>query len=261
VVLLAGFGIAFWGSAPALCLYFTSYEYSRQWMRQHVPVIQRNPFFADFCGGLVAEIFSCVVWVPIDVVKERLQVQSNMSVLDVKYTGNMHALRTILATEGLRGIYRGYGATVASFGPFSAFYLMIYQQLKDLGLRVRGQLSPQKRHTATEVELPFAYNLFNGAAAGGLAAVITNPLDMAKLRLQVQRRRLAAGASPTSSGGFGFNYRNVVDGVTSIARHEGPAALFRGVSARILFQMPSAAITMSLYEECRKFFDHLLRTS
>lgn len=30
------------------------------------------------------------------------------------------------------GLYRAYGATVGSFGPFSAFYFMFYEYLKGL---------------------------------------------------------------------------------------------------------------------------------
>jgi len=36
------------------------------------------------------------------------------------------ALRMILRTEGRRGIYKGYAATLASFGPFSALYFVFY---------------------------------------------------------------------------------------------------------------------------------------
>jgi len=35
-----------------------------------------------------------------------------------------------MRTEGLRGIYKAYAATVLSFGPFSALYFMFYEKLK-----------------------------------------------------------------------------------------------------------------------------------
>jgi hypothetical protein len=37
-----------------------------------------------------------------------------------------------MKTEGAGGLYRAYGATVASFGPFSAFYFMFYEQFKGM---------------------------------------------------------------------------------------------------------------------------------
>lgn len=40
------------------------------------------------------------------------------------------AIQKILKSEGVVGLYRAYGATVASYGPFSAFYFMFYEKLK-----------------------------------------------------------------------------------------------------------------------------------
>jgi len=42
----------------------------------------------------------------------------------------MDAIYTIRKTEGITGLYRAYGATVASFGPFSALYFLFYEKLK-----------------------------------------------------------------------------------------------------------------------------------
>ena len=78
---------------------------------------------------------SCVVFVPVDVVKERLQVQRSSHVVGslqatgTPYKGSLHALRTIFVEEGIRGVYKGYGATLMSFGPFSALYFLFYEQV------------------------------------------------------------------------------------------------------------------------------------
>lgn len=80
-------------------------------------------------------------------------------------------------------------------------------------------------------------------AAGASAALITNPLDMARLRMQVQRAGKAGGGKVTE-----FYYKNMFHGVYRIATEEGIKALFNGAFARILFQIPMVAITMSLLE-------------
>ena len=95
------------------------------------------------------------MFVPVDVVKERLQVstfspgtkfghihsiQGNISdnadrlFRPRPYRGSLHALVTIFNEEGLRGIYKGYGATVFSYGPFSALYFFFYEQVSQLKL-------------------------------------------------------------------------------------------------------------------------------
>jgi hypothetical protein len=44
----------------------------------------------------------------------------------------MDAIKQIKATEGARGLYRAYFATVMSFGPFSALYFLFYEKAKGL---------------------------------------------------------------------------------------------------------------------------------
>lgn len=78
---------------------------------------------------MFAEAVACSIFVPVDVVKERRQVQANLGTF--KYKNDLDAIRQIIRTEGTRGIYRAYGATVMSFGPFSALYFLFYEMLKE----------------------------------------------------------------------------------------------------------------------------------
>lgn len=84
---------------------------------------------------MAAEALSCVLWVPIDVIKERMQVQVQSSTASgaarkVYYRNTVDAVQTIARTERLGGLYKGYVATLLSFGPFSALYFMFYEKTK-----------------------------------------------------------------------------------------------------------------------------------
>jgi len=248
--LYAGLPIAFFGSAPAACLYLTSYEVSKRWLNGVAGDSVWQPAL-HFASGLLAETVSCVLWVPIDIVKERMQVQSVLPARSpLHYNSTMHAITTIARTEGLRGIYRGYGATLASFGPYSAFYLSIYEQLKD----VQASL-----YNVPPSSLPFHSFLLAGAIAGGAAAFITNPLDMAKLRLQVQRaqRQSRQAASSGGTGGVGsgleFGYKNMVDGMRKVVAEGGWKGLWKGVGARVLFFMPSSALNIAIFDTVKSY--------
>lgn len=227
--LYAGFPVVCLGSAPANCLYFTSYEWSKGRLEE---LEWLNPTAAHLCAGFAAEAFSCVLWVPIDVSKERMQVQS-VSAQPTRYHSSWHCLRQIAQEEGIRGVYRGYGATLASFGPFSAIYLASYEQYKKRAIARWGK-GPNK-------DLPFPAYVAGGALAGAFASFLTTPLDMAKLRLQVQR----------SGSGFHFHYANILHGMRDIWHTEGARGLFKGVGARMLFQAPLTAITMSTFESVK----------
>ena len=256
-----GFPAAFIGSAPASCLYFTTYESVREAVPRAFPAAAFFPAAVHLFSGLAAEAASCILWVPIDVVKERMQVQNATGA--VYYSNTRDAIRQIMRREGLIGLYRGYGATIASFGPFSALYFAFYERLKAEVLERKGFTTSQS--------LPLPWQIATASTAGAAASFLTNPLDIVKLRLQVQRgmAAAAAGAAATAvhvgndsaaaaSLAPPFQYRNLLHGLRSIVHTEGWRALFRGAGARMAFHAPSTAITMTLFENCRDAYRSLL---
>lgn len=86
------------------------------------------PSMIHLSGGIFAEIIACIIYVPVDVTKERLQI-STLSSKKV-YKNSLDCFKNILANEGLMGIYKGYFGTVLSFGPFSGLYFLGYEFLK-----------------------------------------------------------------------------------------------------------------------------------
>eukprot|EP00475_Leptophrys_vorax_P022000 TRINITY_DN29913_c0_g1_i3.p3 TRINITY_DN29913_c0_g1~~TRINITY_DN29913_c0_g1_i3.p3 ORF type:complete len:151 (+),score=46.58 TRINITY_DN29913_c0_g1_i3:681-1133(+) len=145
-----------------------------------------------------------------------------------------------------------------SFGPYSAFYLMFYEQLIGLHLNYyQSQSSETKK--LQKGDLPTSSFMVSGALAGAIASFLTNPLDMAKLRIQVERAKAAAaaaspGASASAAGEGVFNYPNIFKGVSLIHQNEGWKGLFKGVGARIAFASPAAALTLTFYEEFKQFY-------
>ena len=95
-------------------------------------------------SGLFAEALSCFIFVPADVVKERLQVQHSKKYELTQYKNSFHSITTILKQEGVSGIYKGYGATLLSFGPFSALYFVFYEKMKLLSWRILDAQSRKK---------------------------------------------------------------------------------------------------------------------
>ncbi|CEM08951.1 unnamed protein product [Vitrella brassicaformis CCMP3155] len=285
--LYRGFGVTGFGSIPATCLYFTSYEYFKGKLQESLYMVKDMPpdskahILTDFIAGFLAEVVSCILWVPIDVSKEQLQTQYELRA--TQHRGSFDAVRNIMK-EGLPQLYRGYYATLLSFGPFSAFYFMFYEQFKagaqsaytymsppdfqplrpaameyarddDAGSDGRGARATNRASSpmesdpdAADVSLPFHWLLAVGAAAGSAAAFVTNPLDLVKLRLQVQRtaKRSQTGMSTP------FQYRGFWQGLRGVFEVEGVRGLFRGSVARILFHAPNYALTITLMEKLKE---------
>lgn len=91
----------------------------------------------------------------------------------------------ILKTEGIRGLYRAYWATVASFGPFSALYFMFYETLKGFFIAndAHSYLQRSQDEGKKTKEVTGFQSMLCSMGAGSLASLVTNPLDMAKLRM------------------------------------------------------------------------------
>lgn len=295
--LYRGVGIAAVGSAPGVALYLTTYNWCNDGWQQ-LGKLESPPStglsslsyaaaatpsaIRYFACGLLAEAVSCLVWVPIDVVKERLQSQPP-SLLH-RYRSSADGIGRILHSEGWRGLYKGYGSTLASFGPFSAVYFVFYEAFSH---QLRYRLTPSSSsmpsssttqplaEAGTAIQLSatssFLVALIAGAGGNVVASLCTNPLELVKTRLQVQRAVLSyqhhstrSTQSSCSSGAatmtastprlFHFDYRNLMDGLSTVAKTEGVLALWKGVGSRIAFTAPNAALTMGLFEYLRSTF-------
>ena len=81
-----------------------------------------------FTCGMIAELVSCIFWVPVDILKERLQVQDILKTY--KYKNTFDAIRQIFQKEGFFALYKAYGATVLSFGPYTGISMALYDKFK-----------------------------------------------------------------------------------------------------------------------------------
>jgi hypothetical protein len=241
--LYKGLPVAVIGSLPASVLYFGTYE----WCKKHLlNNLKSSEFLMYFIGGMVAEAVSCIIYVPVDIIKERRQVQSTLKTYE--YKGDIDALFTIIKQEKIRGLYRAYGATIMSFGPLSAFYFMFYEYFKGLFVRNDAKVYLQriKKENLEELknhklDISFSESLVCAGIASCLSTVLTNPLDLVKLRMQVQR----ASGDYTSDKAV---YRNMLQGLFVITKNEGIKGLYRGSVARALYNTPTGAISMTLLE-------------
>jgi hypothetical protein len=190
------------------------------------------------------EAVACVVYVPVDVIKERLQVQGK-DANDIRYKGGADALVKIWHSEGVHGIYRGYGATLMSFGPFSALYFVFYERFKSWSEDLTGSAT---------LSLPWL--IVSSASAGALASFLTSPLDMAKLRLQVERGRNQSTPSTV------IPYRGIVDCLQQAYTRGGIRnGLFRGAGARVLHFVPATSkwVIAGVFLLCFFEFARLIR--
>lgn len=174
----------------------------------------------------VAEVASCGVRVPYEVIKMRSQTMAGKEVMS-----NMVILRQTIAKEGLFGLYRGFSSTVIRDLPFSALQYPIWERLK---------LNHLKRHKKPASASQSAYY---GSIAGAIAAFLTTPLDVAKTRIM-----LAEKSDSLASGKVSLALKEVY-------AERGTRGLFAGVLPRCLWISVGAAIFLGSYEKALKMLN------
>lgn len=163
-------------SVPSHAAYFSAYEAGKVAFGANAP--GHHPLAAA-ASGAVATLLHDSVITPMDVVKQRLQLGY--------YNGVGHCLRTILAEEGLRGLYRSYPTTVLMNIPYASVVVSANESIKKL-------LAP------ADGSRPGLWSyMLAGAGAGALGAAATCPLDVIKTRLQTAA--LAGRVPPAGLGG------------------------------------------------------------
>ncbi|KAI6093579.1 mitochondrial carrier [Hypoxylon rubiginosum] len=173
--LYGGWLPAMMGSFPGTVLFFGTYE----WSKRHMLDYGIQPHIAYLTAGFFGDLAASVVYVPSEVLKTRLQLQGRFNNPYFKsgynYRGTFDAVKTIVRTEGFPELFSGYKATLYRDLPFSALQFMFYEQFQSWAREYK-----KSREIGVQLEL------LTGAAGGGLAGVITCPLDVVKTRLQTQ---------------------------------------------------------------------------
>jgi solute carrier family 25 uncoupling protein 8/9 len=94
--------------------------------------------------------------------------------------------------------------------------------------------------------LPLWVQMITGGIAGSVAEIFTIPLDTAKVRLQIQGTNLKPGDT--------IKYKGLIGTALTIAREEGPASLYKGLSAGLQRQMVFASIRIGAYDSVKQLF-------
>lgn len=135
--------------------------------------------------------------------------------------GFLDTCRSIWSKQGLRGFYRGYLPSVATYAPSSSIWWGCYGLLFPMYAHVFGT-SPKEQ---SKVILAQA---LAGGTAGVIAAAVTNPMDVIRTRIQVSA---------------GHDIWPVVQELK-----QERFGLLKGMSARMLAMGQSGVLVISTYE-------------
>lgn len=136
--------------------------------------------------GCVAGACQSIICSPMELIKLRLQVQTNPTgMFQWTATGNngrvysspWDAIRKILKQDRLRGLFKGFELTLVREVPAFAVYFSTYEYL--------GKMYVRNSSHETKDNLPPLVLMMAGGVSGITAWVVSYPVDVVKSRMQV----------------------------------------------------------------------------
>uniref|UniRef100_A0A8C6SHI2 Solute carrier family 25 member 28 n=1 Tax=Neogobius melanostomus TaxID=47308 RepID=A0A8C6SHI2_9GOBI len=221
------------GAGPAHALYFACYEKIKFRLSDAIHP-GANSHFANGVAGCMATVIHDAIMNPAEVVKQRMQMFNS------PYRGVLHCISSLLGREGPAAFYRSYTTQLTMNIPFQALHFMIYESLQET-------LNPHRQYNPSS-------HMVSGALAGAIAAAATTPLDVCKTLLNTQEAQTVVIQAQGTGAVGGRHISGLGEAFRTVYRTGGSAAFFKGVQARVIYQMPSTAISWSVYE----FFKYVI---
>uniref|UniRef100_A0A182TVL9 Mitochondrial carrier protein n=1 Tax=Anopheles melas TaxID=34690 RepID=A0A182TVL9_9DIPT len=179
------------------------------------------------CAGLVSATASC----PFYVVKIQLQADTSGSYtarFQHHHSGTVSAFVNIYRQSGVRGLFRGYPASVARLVVGSAAEMASFSVCKQFFLRYQVF---QESIVLTA--------LASSTVAGFFTSVLMSPCDVVTTRMTNQA---------VSANGKGLLYTNIFDCFLKIYRSEGIHGYYKGFVPMYLRVAPHTMLNLTFWE-------------
>lgn len=195
----------------------------------HTPVMRAA---LPFINGGIAGMTATTVIQPVDMIKVRLQLAGEGVKTGPKPTP-VSVFRDIVASGKVLDLYTGLSAgllrqavyTTARLGFFDTFMKSLSSSAEAKGTKVG-----------------FKERAGAGLAAGGLAAMVGNPADLALIRMQ------SDGLKPVAQRA---NYSSVIDALVRISKAEGVTRLWAGCYPTVVRAMALNFGQLAFFSEAK----------
>ncbi|KAK0531758.1 Carrier protein, mitochondrial [Tilletia horrida] len=214
---------------------------------------------ASLAAGALARAISATLVTPLELVRTRTQATSSLP-SSASLSSIIRTLAQETSRDGPLVLWRGLGSTLWRDVPFSAIYFAGYEGLKRIftgGGLGEGHAS---NHSAE-----FGISFLSGSISGSIAAVLTQPADLIKTRLQTERRVADESSSKGDAASAGARSANSSKAVAAAASRnarnrttfmvareimekEGVPGLFKGLSPRIAKVAPACGVMIASFE-------------
>jgi len=178
-------------------------------------------------GGAAGATSLCFVY-PLDFARTRLAADVGKGAGQREFSGLGNCLAKIFKSDGLVGLYRGFGVSVQGIIIYRAAYFGFFDTAK-------GMLPDPKK-------TPIVISWLIAQAVTTVSGIISYPFDTVRRRMMMQSGRAVADRQ----------YKNTLDCWVKIAKSEGSSAFFKGAFSNVL-RGTGGAFVLVLYDEIKGF--------
>ncbi|XP_038691186.1 mitochondrial substrate carrier family protein B-like isoform X2 [Tripterygium wilfordii] len=203
---------------------------------QQQPTISQIGTISQLLAGGVAGALSKSCTAPLARLTILFQVQGmHTDAATLRKASIWREASRIVSEEGFRAFWKGNLVTITHRLPYSSVNFYAYEHYKKFLHSIPG-LANHKEKKGVDLFVHF----IGGGLAGITAASTTYPLDLVRTRLAAQTNVMY--------------YRGIWHALQTISREEGVLGLYKGLGATLLGVGPSLAISFSVYEYLRSFW-------
>lgn len=168
---------------------------------------------ANAIAGVAAGFCSSLTMHPLDVVTTRMQARDNRTVLAPPYRNAFDALVKIARKDGILHLYAGVVPNIVGSMTNWGVYFLGYNYARS---QLRKYINSEDEHCSENEpkDLTAPMNLLCATSVGCVSAVITQPIWLAKTRMQLQDID-------------SMKYKSMSNCLMTVAKSEGIGALFK----------------------------------
>lgn len=213
---------------PTQALNFSFKDFYKRTFCPYNPDTEFLKFFlGNLASGGAAGATSMLFVYPLDFARTRLGADVGKGAAERQFSGLADCLVKIAKADGVQGLYRGLGVSIAGIIPYRASYFGLF----DTGKR-----------KLPIVNQNLLYKFIFAQCVTSTSGLISYPFDTVRRRMMMQSGKKAADVQ----------YRNTMDCFRKIASDEGYSAFYKGALSNV-FRGVGASLVLVLYDEMKSF--------
>lgn len=224
--LFRGLGPNLVGVAPSRAIYFAAYSGCKEKLNH---VFSSDSTQVHMVSAGVAGFTAITATNPIWLIKTRLQLDARNR--GQKRMSAFECVHKVYRADGLKGFYRGMSASYAGISE-TVIHFVIYESIKGKLLQQKADSAMDSDEESVKEASDFVGMMLAAATSKTCATSIGYPHEVVRTRLREE----------------GTKYRAFFQTLSLVAKEEGYASLYRGLTTHLFRQIPNTAIMMSTYE-------------